>query len=341
MVRAAIRALLAAAVACAAPARATVDNPAARFVTLSAPDCAGPENIIAEAAGAPANATYLRVQHIGDLGTEELEREVANVVTWDVGALTGFHAPASAQRGYRDVGLPEGASAFQLMCGTSGFLINTWQFSHTVPLFGEGPSASIARDLVPPPAAFRDAGSTLLIEARVSVPWIGTTSPSARAVGQVSLFYYARDVTSGTLIAHVIELFDSRAAGEGTGYEGLGNDGVVAFASSPLATLDASGAPVQFVRVSPGSASMRFVQPWSESTLFRAELPYANFRAMLTRMKNEGSPALSVDPADYRIVLFGVLGEVSVGTGPDNVSMGASASDLKLLQSNYRPRVPR
>ncbi len=336
----ALRWLIAASSLWYALGQAAQDNPLARYVGLSPPDCAGPENIIAELAEAPANQTYLRVQHIGDPGTEELEREIANLVTWDVGEVSGFHAPPDAQRGYRDIGLPVGSSAFQLFCGTSGFLINTWAFSHSAPLFGEGPSASIARNLDPPPAPFRDIGSSLVIEARVSVPWVYIEPPPSQGVAQVSFFYYARDVTSGTLIAHVIELFDSRAPDSGR-REGFGNDGVVTFASSPLLAVDTSGTPVEFVRPGLGSASLRFVQPWSESTFFRAELSYASFQTMLTRMKSLGLPELSTDPADYHILLFGVLGEVFVGTGDDNnVSLGASASDLQLLQSNHGLRVP-
>ncbi len=336
MMRGALRLAIAASSLSCALAQAAQDNPLARYAALSPPDCAGPENIIAELAAAPVNQTYLRVQHIGDPGTEELEREIANVVTWDVGEVSGFHAPAYAQRGYRDIGLPIGSSAFQLLCGTSGFLINTWAFSHAAPLFGEGPSASIARDLDPPPAPFRDVRHGLAIEARVSVPWVYIEPAPSQGVAQVSFFYYARDVTSGTLIAHVIELFDSRPA-DGGKREGFGNDGVVTFASSPLLAVDTSGTPVEFVRPGLGSATLRLVQPWSESTFFRAELSYASFRTMLTRMKNLGVVAISTDPADYRILLFGVLGEVFAGTGNDNnVSLGASASDLRLLQTNVR-----
>src|SRR5258708_37019850 len=204
MVCGALRLAIAASSLYCALAQAAQDNPLARYAALSPPDCAGPENIIAELAEAPANRTYLRVQHIGDPGTEELEREVANLVTWDVGEVSGFHAPPGAQRGYRDIGLPVGSSAFQLLCGTSGFLINTWAFSHSAPLFGEGPSASIARNLDPPPAPFRDIGSSRVIDARVSGPWRYIGRPPAHGVAQVSFFYYPRDVTIGTLIAHVV-----------------------------------------------------------------------------------------------------------------------------------------
>ena len=75
---------------------------------VSAPDCAGPGNILAEEAASPQDATYLRVQHIGDPGTAELAEEVAHPITWAVGDYTGFYpANPGAQRGYRDAALPD------------------------------------------------------------------------------------------------------------------------------------------------------------------------------------------------------------------------------------------
>src|SRR5258708_10680390 len=147
------------------------ENPAARYLMLSAPDCSGPQNIIAEAAPAPANVTHMRVQYMGDPGTPEVAFEIANAVTWEAGMFTGLHAPATAQRGYRDEGPPVAANAYQLSCASAGFLINTRTFPHRVAIFGAGPSVSVARALDPAPAPFREANATLLLEANVTVPW--------------------------------------------------------------------------------------------------------------------------------------------------------------------------
>ena len=73
----------------------TVD---ARYRVVSAPDCVDAANVIAEFATAPTNATYMRVQHIGDPGSAELAGEIAGVVTWNVGALSGFGVPAAFLR---------------------------------------------------------------------------------------------------------------------------------------------------------------------------------------------------------------------------------------------------
>jgi hypothetical protein len=295
--------------------------------------------MIREDAPAPANVTALRVQHIGDPGTPEWLGEIANTVTWDVGALTGLHLPPSAQRGYRDEGPPVAASAFQLQCDDAGFLINTQAFSHTVPLVGEGPSASVGRDVVPFLAAFRDADSLFTLEARVSVPWImNEATPVGEGTASVGFFYYVQDIVSGTSIAHVIGMWDNRQPGvNGSGTEILGNDGVVAFAGSPLLGTDAAGAPVRFVGVPPGAATARFVQPFSEPTLFRAEISYARFRDMLAALRLAGSK-ISPEPLDYRITSYGVIGEVIPGTGSQHdVALGASVTDLALRQSQRGP----
>jgi hypothetical protein len=315
---------------------AAVDNPVARFVTLAAPDCRSPANFISEADPAPTNATYMRVQHIGDPDTAEHAGQLANAVTWNVGELTGFDARAlpGAQRGYRNEGFPVGTSAFQLACDRAGFLINTWQFSHAVALFGEGPSAAIARDLDPPMPIFGD-GASLLVEADIRVPWILNQAPPEEAgTAQVSFLLYARDSKSGTVIAQLIGLFENRPPGVGgSGVEGIGSDGLTAFISSPLAPFDALGNPVQFVTTAPESAHMQYVSPWSESRHFRALITYANFATALARLRAGPLPAISAQPSDYRLQVFAVFGEVFPRTGnANNVSIGASISDLTVRE---------
>jgi hypothetical protein len=44
-------------------------------------------------------------------------------------------------------------------------------------------------------------------------------------------------------------------------------------------------------------------------------------------------PELSPDPADYRLVMFGILGEVFPGTGDeDNVALAGSVDNLSLSE---------
>lgn len=292
--------------------------------------------MIAEAAAEPVNQTHMRVQHIGDAGTAELAGEIANAVTWNVGEFSGFDARGipGAQRGYKDLGLPNGASAFQLDCDQAGFLINTWKFSHSLQLFGEGPSVSIGRSFSPFIPAFRVRAS-LVIEADIKVPWIlNARTPVSAGTAQVSFFYYLRDRVSGKDIAQLVQIFDNRGPGVGgSGTENLNSDGVVNFASSPLAPFDSLGNPVRFVTVATGSAMAQYQQGWGESRHFRAIITYENFAAVLEGLRAQRQPELSPEPSDYSITFFGVLGEVFPGTGNlDNVSLAASVSGLTLAE---------
>lgn len=313
-----------------------VQTPNTGATYVSAPDCVTPANLIAEAAEAPKNATFMRVQHIGDSGTAELAGQIANVVTWPVGDYTGFYPDAAGsgvQRGYRNAAPPIASSAFQLDCGNAGFLINTYQFSHALPLVGEGPSISIAREPQPEAALFPSTMSTLTLEATVNLRHVEYQTPHVGdGTAQLSLFYYARDTTTNTMIAHLVQLFDSRAIGvNGVGTESVDSDGQVSYVSSPLRATNADGTPVRYAVVGLGSDTMRTVDAWSRPILFRAQVPYENFRQLLVRLKGGPLPNISGRPEDYRIFLFGVLGEVFPGTGSDhNVILGASVTGLRL-----------
>jgi hypothetical protein len=311
-------------------------NPAARYVSISPSDCGRVENLIAEDAPAPPNTTFMRVQHIGDPGTAELAGEIANPVTWDVAALTGFHASPQAQRGYRDLGPPIAASAFQLDCDGAGFLINTWEFSHKSPLAGEGPSASVGRDLKPPPRPF-ERGRAMIIDARITIPWVQVQSPPiAEGTAQVGFLYYASDAARGTVFAHVIGLFDNRPRGIAGG-EFVSSDGMTAFVGSPLSVVDSNGNTVQYVTVGPSSSPMQFEQGFTGERFFRAIVTFENFRSLLARLEAGPLPGISVRPEDYEIIFFGVLGEVFPGTGEDhNVALGASVRALALHQDPKR-----
>jgi hypothetical protein len=301
---------------------------------VSEPDCPAPSNMVAEFAPAPLDATYMLVLHMGDPGTPELAGEIANRVTWAVGDVTGFYPadPAGTQRGYRDAGPPTSASAFQLACDGAGFLINTFQFSHAVPIAGGGPNVAIARDLSSTPPVFRDANSVLSIEADVDLHSVTYQSPPITdGTAQVSLFYYIQDSTTQVNISHVVGLFDGRAPGvSGSMVEGLANDTQVHFFSSPLLPVDGSGMPVKYVRPGASSSLARTGSAWGQRLHFAAEIPYDAFAQMLARLKAGPLPGISPRPEDYRLTSFGVIGEVSPGTGSEhNVLIGASVFGLR------------
>ena len=328
-------AMLAAACSSGGGSGSSAPPPPSQAAFVSGPDCPSVANMVSQSEDPPRDVTHMRVQHIGDPGTAELAGQIANAVTWSAGDFTGFH-PADArasQRGFRDVGPPDPASVFQLACDGAGFLINTWQFGHRHALVGEGPSASIARVLSVHPVVLPNAAATLSIEARVDLRHVRYQGPhTAEGTAQLGFFYYMQDAASGTVIAHVIGIFDSRAPGVGgSAVEAILSDGQIAFASSPLAPAGANGAAVQFARPGAQSAWMRHVEAWREPVLFKAEVSYPAFAALLARLRAGPLPGISPRPEDYRLTLFGVLGEVFPGTGDDhNVALGASVFGLRL-----------
>jgi hypothetical protein len=173
----------------------------------------------------------------------------------------------------------------------------------------------------------------MTIEALVQVKTLVARQPHvAEGTAQVSFFYYARDLTTNTEFIHVIGLFESRPFGVGgSGVESQSSDGNNAFISSPLRAVDATGVPVRYVTAGPDTEPMRTVSTWEQPLPFRARVTYANFQAMLERLRAGPLPGISARPEDYRITLFGVLGEVFPGTGTDfEVAIGAQVRDLRL-----------
>jgi hypothetical protein len=303
-------------------------NPLARHRSVSPPDCVDVSSMTVQYEPAPLDRTYMRVQHMGDPGTAELESQVANVITWDAGTFTGMSVPPESQRGYIDAA-PH--NVFQLRCGEAGFFIDTVTFRHTVALVGNGPNVSIARDFAQPVAAFA-RGDALVIAADVRVPWARTrVPPVGEGTAQVGFFVYLRDRTTGRVVAQLVGVFDLRPAGtNGSGVEGLGDDGFNAFVSSPLAAIDGLGRPVRFATASPSSAQMRFVDGWTQELHFEAMVTTANFAAAMAQLRGNGL-AVSPDPADYDVLSFGIGGEVVPGTGTDHeVALGASVRNLSL-----------
>lgn len=307
---------------------------------ISAPDCVDAGNFVKESDPAPPNATHMRVQHIGDPGTEELAGEVANVVTWDVGQVTGLQVdPASfarTQRGYRDQGLPTPASAFQLACSGAGFFIDSRRLAHAAPVVLEGPSASVARDLSPGAHVFRSGTSALTIDATIRVPVMQVDAlPVIDGTAQVSFVYYVQDTTTGQVFPHVIQLYDNRGPGvNGAGTEAVSADISSPFVVSPLHPVTGDGQVTQFVTAGTASALLQYAAPWTEPRPFRAHVSYDQFAALLQRLIRDALPAISPRPQDYRVLLFGVLGEIFPGTGPAHeVSLGASVTDLTLAET--------
>ncbi len=309
-------------------AGAAAQNPVARYRGISPPDCVDVSSMTVQYDPAPVNQTYMRVQHMGDPDTAELQFQVGAPVTWDVGTFTGLFVPPEAQRGFVD---RSGFNAFQLRCADAGFFINSASFSHATPLVGQGPNVSVARDLDPPVPAFVD-GEALMVEAGVRIPWARPQAPPVtEGTAQLGFFLYFRDRTTGIVVAQAAQIFDDRAAGvNGSGVEGLGYDGFNAFVSSPIAPHDALGRPVRFVTAARWSAPTQYAQAFAQGLRFAVMVTPGNFSAALAQLRDNGL-RISMQPTDYDVLSFGLVGEVIAGTARVNdVAFGASISDLAL-----------
>lgn len=315
------------------------DHPFSRFWTLSPPDCVDASSMATHHGAGPVGVTYMRVEHIGDPGTDELLHEVDHEITWQLSYYTGLQVPPSAQRGYRD---RFGDSGFQMRCEEAGFFMNSATFSHTQAIVGEGPNVSVGRDFDPGFALF-ERGASVVVEADVRAPALyGPARIVDEGTAQLSFYVYYHDRTTVTAVAQLVGLLDNRAAGvNGSGVEWAGNDGHTAFICSPLAEADSTGAAVRFATPLPGSASMQFERGWGESRHLGFSVSPAQFSAALAHLRAQGA-SISGDPADYVVTAVGVLGEIFPGTGHDHeVALGASLSGLALRESPllgiYRP----
>lgn len=258
----------------------------------------------------------------------ESENAVANPIQWDVGTYTGFRPPAPVgawQRGRLDLGAEIGASAMQLQGTTAGVLTNTWSFDHTSPVVGGGPNVVYAITYSSPASPFLHPTSALTLQAFVRLPWATSWKGG---IGQLSFFFYLRDVTTGRDFAYVLAIWDSRSPGDGNGTEFVGHDTQVSFVSSPLR----SG--TKFSTLSPFSAAMRNTVTWTGADFFRVHVPATKLLDAVAAIEEKAPGAtFSRRPSDYVLTHVGILQEVFVGTDPEtNMSMGASFTDVSVYE---------
>lgn len=282
---------------------------------------------------------YLIVRHHGDPETAEWFGQVANPVTYDVGEFTGFRPPAPVsawQRGFHDRGWPDGSSAVQLHCRDVGFMLNTYQFQHTVPLTGGGPNIVYEHHFDPRPAIWARPDDRLHFSLDLRLPWLNdgqADHATGRGVAQVSLFYYVEHPATGHIFAHVIALFDSRPFGLGNGHEFIGHDTFFDFASSPLRALTVDGVAPRYIQRIAGSSEMRNDAPWADTLHFAVEIGQPEVQRILDDVAEAGSTPASA--ADYRLRSVGVLVEAFPGSNNDyNVSIGGSFSGLDVSTRN-------
>jgi hypothetical protein len=184
------------------------------------------------------------VRHMGAPGSEELAREVATSVSWDVGAVTGMHVEPPARRPQVQRGCYDrpNANAYQIDGPHLGSFISTSSFNHSAPIRGGGQNVAYGAHF-PNASAPRpwstSSSARLTMSAIVGVPTIkvtGDSSPSIPpGVGQLSFGFYLNDTMhSKKKFCFVLQMFDSRPFGDGNGHEAVMSDTYTPFVSVPL-----------------------------------------------------------------------------------------------------------
>lgn len=319
----------------------------AKFTALSTAACIYPHrNMIKQfdlfdGISYPDNQRFFTIRHIGEPGTNELNYEIANPVTWDVGRLTGLPISQNLrryfQRGFRNdarVGTP----AFQLRCKSTGYLINTYQFDHQsgsvecpvgFPECKGGPQAAIYEEFGENgPDIFSTPGSELTLQVYARIPFVHWSDNPA--VAQQYMFAYLYDQTTGSQLAWLASIYDSRPFGQGNGNKYISDDGISSFVSAPLSTLLANGEPNPYVTKSPYSASMANRYSWGSSErFFRAHLKRGQLERILLDVNesrlNRGQMLVSELPDDWSLYAVGVSTEISWNGDPlSEISIGGS-----------------
>lgn len=261
------------------------------------------------------------VSYLGDPDTYERHYAISLTQTWGLEHVVGVPG-ASHVLGLYNEGLPVGSSGIAVSCHEAGFLINTYQFSHTTAVRGGGSGGSVS---INPPrltTPYSATDSTMRIEGLVKHPFHHWNEADAST--QIYLYYYLQPKYCGSApcplstqsngvptFAHVIALHESRT--DGTYNEVLAHDTFVSFFSSPLADLQANGQPVQYLRPAPGSAQMaNRYDTWADYRYYAADISYTTMQGMIAKVKVE-NPSLfastSADPRDWSVVNVGAIVE--------------------------------
>jgi hypothetical protein len=261
-------------------------------------------------------------------------------------ALTGFAVPepkASWQRAKGADADLDSSSAFQLYCAHAGMFINTWTFPKK-DIVGGGPHAIYGYSFnnPPPPSVFDgDPRTDFVLQASVEIPWFVAFPPdvpfiAVEPVGQLVLFAYFRDRSSGKVFGLLLAIFDNRYGSTGLYEPFVSHDTSTPFVSQPL------GGPSTYSRLSPYSGSFTGI-PWTGLRFYRGHVTQEQFSRAIADVNaycgKHGSlrycdalpgtsRAFSRDPLDYEITDFGVLHEVFLGLPAGNLSMAVHVFDV-------------
>jgi FG-GAP-like repeat len=270
------------------------------------------------------------VAYWGDPGTDELNFQVSNPVTWNVETILNMPNPTK-KRGYWDIGSPIGTSAAVVKCNEAGFFLNTFQFTHTQPQIGGGPQAQLKKKVSYPKVIFTTLQSDLIIQGYVKHPSHHWNDSDANVYGDISLYYYVQPINCPNYIfgkcpaanvtnkipafAHLLGVYNSRFPNGAA--EGGGNDTFTGYFYTPLSDQLPNGAAPKYAKKSQfsypfsGGSSI-----WSDSRFFRAEISYAKMQLMINAIRADYpdiAAQTTSNPAEWGIVLVGGLLEVGPG----------------------------
>jgi hypothetical protein len=296
-----------------------------------------PDRLASQYAPIPPNQTWARVRHMGDVGTPQLEQQIANRVFSDRSNKTGLSVPVLPvlgrgfyQRGFED-DPARGTNVYQVVGRSFGWHVNTYQFSHELPIecppgfevCGGGPNIAYSRAFDPPLDPWRTPSSEFTLQVYLKLPQVHY-DPETPTAGQVSFLYYLVHPETGYLIAGLINLFDTRPF-EQVGFERVGSDGITAFVTSDLRDAQPDGTPYRYMNRSPFSSPGANRWRWEEEKFFRAHVSVEQLQAIID---DAGAPGT---PDEYRVLEASILIEVFPRiTG--NLSLGGSLRNFELYR---------
>lgn len=310
-------------------------NPQIEPLYLSEP--IQPDRLAQQYALIPPNETWAIVRHMGDVGTPQLEQQIASRVFSDRSNKTGLEVPQVPilgrgyyQRGYED-DPARGTNVYQVVGRSFGWHINTFQFGHERPIecppgfegCSGGPNIAYARAFDPPLDPWRTPSSEFTMQAYLKLPQVHY-DPESTTAAQVSFLYYLVHPPTGYLIAGLVNLFDTRPF-EQVGWERVGSDGITAFVSSDLQDAQPDGAPYRYVTRSPFSARGVNRWRWGEEKFFRAHVSVEQLQAIIA---DAGAPGVH---SEYRVVETSILIETFPRITGD-VSLGGSLRNFELYR---------
>lgn len=270
----------------------------------------GTHRLAEQYAPIPFNSTWAIVRHMGDVGTPQLEQQIANRVLSDRSNKTGLTVPlhpflgrGQYQRGYED-DPARGTNVYQVFGRAFGWHVNTYQFGYEQPIecppafpdCSGGPNIVYTRRFDPPLDPWRTPSSDFTMQVYMKLPWVHYDSSSGSTpAAQISFVYYLEHSQTGHLIASVVNLFDTRPFDQ-VGRERVSDDGVTPFVSSDLQDLQPDGTPYRYVIRSPYSARSVNRWRWSGERFFRAHVGVDQLQAIIEDTNSPGHYS------DYRVI---------------------------------------